>query len=173
MRWFAGLMSPAARETLALRLFSLTRIPMLAFIRPAVADITPERIVVEIRLSRRTRNHLGSMYFAALCAGADCAAGGLAMHFIRREKAHISMVFKDFQASFERRADGDVHFICEQGRDIAQLVRLAAESAERVERQFEVLAIAPTQGGERVATFKLTLSLKRRDQVTRLRASPR
>lgn len=173
MRWLAGLMSPAARETLALRLFSFARIPLLSYVRPTVADIGQERMVVVIRLSRRTRNHLGSMYFAALCAGADCVVGGYAMHFIRAQKRDISMVFKDFQAHFRRRAEGDVHFICEQGRDIEQFVGLAAASDERVERTFDVLAIAPAQGGECVATFKLTLSLKLRDQATRLRASPR
>lgn len=173
MRWLAGLMSPPARETLALRFFSLTRIPLLAYVRPAVLDVAPERIIIMIRLSRRTRNHVGSMYFAALCAGADCAAGGLAMHFIRRHKAPMSMVFKDFQADFHKRAEGDVHFICEQGREIAALVAQAAASGDRVEGAFDVLARVPTQGAEPVATFRLTLSVKRRDQATRLRVSPR
>lgn len=163
MSLLSGLLSPAARETLALRLFSLARIPLLAYIRAQVADVTDERMVVVVPLRRRTRNHLGSMYFAALCAGADCAAGVLAMRFIRRRDPRISMVFKDFRADFLRRAEGDVHFICEQGGQIAQLVARAAESGERVEQTFEVVAIVPTHGGEPVATFSLTLSLKRRD----------
>jgi acyl-coenzyme A thioesterase PaaI-like protein len=158
-----GRLSPAARETWALRCFSLARIPLLFFIGARVADITPERMVVVVPLRRRTRNHLGSMYFAALCAGADCAAGAFAMHFIRRQGKPISMVFKSFHADFLKRAEGDVHFICEQGREIAQLVEAAAASAERVEQTFDVLALVPTLGGEPVAAFKLTLSLKRRD----------
>ncbi len=163
MSGLSGLISAAARETLVLRLFSLARIPLLFYIRPAVADITPERMVVRIPLRRRTRNHLGSMYFAALCAGADCAAGAYAMHFIRRQERRISMVFKSFQADFLRRAEGEVHFICEQGREIAQLVARAAATGERVEQAFDVIAIVPAHGGEPVATFRLTLSLKRRD----------
>lgn len=162
MRWLAGLVSPAARETLALRLFSLRRIPLLAYVRPTVTDISPERISVAIRLSRRTRNHLGSMYFSALCTGADCAVGGLAMYFIRQRAESISMVFKAFQAEFLRRAEGDVHFICSQGAEIASLVDRAAASDERVEQTFDVLAIVPELGGEQVAAFRLTLSLKRR-----------
>ncbi len=157
-----GLISPAARETWALRWFSVARIPLLFFIGARVADITPERMVV-VPLRRRTRNHLGSMYFAALCAGADCAAGAFAMHFIRRQGKPISMVFKSFHADFLKRAEGDVHFICEQGRQIAQLVEAAAASGERVEQTFDVLALVPSQGGEPVAAFRLTLSLKRRD----------
>lgn len=163
MGWLSGVLSPAVRETLALRFFSLVRIPLLFYIRARVADFTPGRVVVTVPLRRRSRNHLGSMYFAALCAGADCAAGVAAMHFIRRRDKRISMVFKDFEAHFLRRAEGDVHFICEQGGEIAQLVSRAAESGERVEQTFDVVAIVPAHGGEPVATFRLTLSLKRRD----------
>lgn len=163
MSLLSALLSPAARDTLALRLFCLVRIPLLSYIRVKVADVTDERMVVIVPLRRRTRNHLGSMYFAALCAGADCAAGAFAMHFIRRRDKRISMVFKDFSAEFLRRAEGDVHFICEQGGQIAQLVARAAESDGRVEHTFDVVAIVPTHGGEPVATFRLTLSLKRRD----------
>jgi acyl-coenzyme A thioesterase PaaI-like protein len=173
MNQLLRLFSPAARETLALRLFGLARIPMLSYIGATVTDVTPERMVVAVPLRRRTRNHLGSMYFAVLCAGADCAAGALAMHFIRRQKTHISMVFKNFQAEFLRRAEGDVHFICEQGREIARLVEQAAVSGERVEQTFDVIALVPAEGGEPVAKFRLTLSLKRRDQATRLRDAPR
>lgn len=157
------LLSPAAKETLALRLFSVARIPLLFYIRVAVAEIAPERMVVVVPLRRRTRNHLGSMYFAALCAGADCAVGAYAMHYIRQRKKRISMVFKSFHAEFLRRAEGDVHFICEQGRDIAKLVDDAAASGERVEQTFDVVAIVPSLGGEHVAEFRLTLSLKRRE----------
>lgn len=163
MNWLSGLVAPAARETLHLRLFSLARIPLLFYIRPKVADVSDERMVVAVPLRRRTRNHLGSMYFAALCAGADCAVGALAMHFIRRRDERISMVFKSFQADFLRRAEGEVHFVCEQGREIARLVARAAESGERVEQAFDVIALVPADGGEPVATFSLTLSIKRRD----------
>lgn len=163
MNWLSRLLAPRARETLALRVFSLARIPLLFHIGARVSDITDERMVVVVPLRRRTRNHLGSMYFAALCAGADCAAGAFAMHFIRRRDKRISMVFKNFHAEFLRRAEGDVHFVCEQGRDIARLVARAAESGERVEQAFDVVAFVPNQGGEPVATFLLTLSLKRRD----------
>lgn len=173
MNPLSGLLSPAARETLALRLFGLARIPLLAYIGAKVRDVTAEHMVVMVPLRRRTRNHLGSVYFAALCAGADCAAGAFAMHFMRQHKVKISMIFKSFRADFHSRAEGDVHFICEQGREMAQFVALAAASAERVEQTFDVVAIVPAHGGEPVATFQLTLSLKRRDQATRLRDSPR
>ena len=84
------------------------------------------------------------------------------MYLIRQQPARISMVFKDFQAEFLKRAEGDVDFICNQGKEIAELVALAASSDERVERQIDVVATVPSISDEPVARLKLTLSLKRR-----------
>jgi acyl-coenzyme A thioesterase PaaI-like protein len=162
MNWLHKLIAEKTRESLSLRLFGLAKIPLLFYVGVSVAEISPERMVVRIPLRRRTRNHLGSMYFGALCIGADCAPGAFAMYLIRQQPEHISMVFKNFQAEFLKRAEGDVHFICDQGKEIAELVAQAAASDERVERQVEVIATVPTLSDEPVARFKLTLSLKRR-----------
>lgn len=162
MNWLPRLIAEKTRETLSLRLFGLTRIPLLFYVGVSVREISPERIVIRIPLRRRTKNHLGSMYFGALCIGADCAPGAFAMYLIRQQPAPISMVFKDFQAEFLKRAEGDVDFCCDQGKEIAELVARAAASDQRVEKQVEVIATVPSISDEPVARFKLTLSLKKR-----------
>lgn len=162
MEWLRKLIDARTRESLSLKLFGLTKIPLLFYVGVSVREISPERMVVRIPLRRRTRNHLGSMYFGALCIGADVAPGAFAMYLIRQQPARISMVFKDFQAEFLKRAEGDVDFICNQGKEIAELVAQAAASDERVEKQVDVIATVPSLSDEPVARFKLTLSLKRR-----------
>lgn len=147
--------------TLSLRLFGLAQIPMMLYVRPSVREITAERVVVRIPLRRRTRNHLGSMYFGALSTGADCAVGALVMHLIKQQPEKISLIFKNFSADFHKRAEGDVDFCCTQGKEIAKLIAQAAAADERVEMMVDVIATVPAQGDEPVATFKLTLSLKR------------
>lgn len=161
MNWPGKLLSEQIRATIALRLFGLTRIPMLAYVRPTVVEISTYWVVVRIPLRRRTRNHLGSMYFGALSVGADCAVGTLAMHLIKQQPEPVSLVFKDFSAEFLKRAEGDVEFCCCQGQEIAELVAQAAASDERVERQVEVVATVPSLSDEPVAKFRLTLSLRR------------
>src|SRR5512143_1697870 len=128
MNWLHKLIPEKTRATLALRLFGLTRIPLLFYVGVSVVEVSPERMVVRIPLRRRTRNHLGSMYFGALCVGADCAAGALAMYLIRQQPERVSLVFKDFSAEFLKRAEGDVEFCCSQGEEIADLVDQAAAS---------------------------------------------
>lgn len=135
---------------------------MMFYARPSVAEISPERIVVRIPLRRRTRNHLGSMYFGALGIGAECAAGALAMHVIGQRPERISLVVSDFSAEFLQRGEGDVDFCCNQGREISNLVALSAASDQRVEVPVRVVATVAHQGDEPVATFKITLSMKRR-----------
>lgn len=145
-----------------LRLFGFLKVPMIAYVRPRVVDITADRIEVVIRLRRRTKNHLGSMYFGALSVGADVAGGLLAMARIEESGEPVSLVFKDFKADFLRRPTGDVHFICEAGRGIAALVVEAVRTGERVEMSVPIRAIVPTESDEPVAGFVLTLSLKKR-----------
>ncbi len=162
MNWLTNLLSERTRENLSLRWFGLTRIPLLFYVGVRIVEVTPERLVARIPLRRRTKNHLGSMYFGALCIGADVAPGAYAIHLIGQQPVPVAMVFKDFQAEFLKRAEGDVDFICTQGREIAELVAQAAASDERVERQVEVIAIVPAISDEPVARFSLTLSLKKR-----------
>ncbi|MGE5413525.1 MAG: DUF4442 domain-containing protein [Syntrophomonadaceae bacterium] len=151
-------------ETLRLRLWTFLRIPLLHFLRPTVVEASPERTVVRIPLSRRSRNHLGSMYFGALCAGADLAGALTAMRRIEASGRAVSLIFKDVTARFFKRAEGDVLFVCEDGAAVAALVRRAIESGEREELPVRILALAPDRLGEEpAAEFVLTLSLRRRD----------
>ncbi|MDH2916037.1 MAG: DUF4442 domain-containing protein [Gallionella sp.] len=162
MNWLHKLLPERTRENLWLHLFGLTKIPLLFYVGVSLIELSPQRMVVKIPLKRRTKNHLGSMYFGALCIGADVAPGAYAIYLIRQQPVRISMVFKDFQAEFLKRAEGDVHFTCEQGKEIAALVAQAAASDERAERQLDVIATVPSLSDEPVAKFKLTISLKRR-----------
>ena len=100
------------------------------------------------------------MYFAALAMGADVAVGLLAVELIGRQDKQISFIFKDFNAEFYRRATADVHFSCDQGEAIAELVKNAAMSTQRLELPLIAIATVPSENDEPVARFRLTLSLK-------------
>lgn len=150
------------RETLFVRLFSL-RVPVLLFLGPRVERLDDDRCEVSIRLRWRSRNHVGSMYFGALCAGADLAGGLAAARLIRERHPRVSLIFADVQGAFLKRADGDVRFTCADGRRIAAAVASADETGERVTLPVGIVATVPSKyGDEPVARFTLGLSLKRR-----------
>lgn len=149
--------------TAFVRGLSLARIPLLAYVRPEVLEMDGKRCVVRVPLRRRTKNHLSSMYIAALVAGADVAAGLIAWMAIRDSGARVALVFKDLEAQFLRRASGDVHFTCVQGEAILDLVRRTVDTGERQELPVEVIATIPADDpGRPIARFVLTLSLKKR-----------
>ena len=158
------------KDTLRLRAIGLLKIPMIFFIGPSVETLTDERVVVRVPLHRRNRNHLGSMYFGVLAAGADCAGGLIAWKLLEEANAaapkgsgKISLVFKDFHAEFLKRPEGDVLFTCTEGAAIRELVNRAAASGERENMPVHITATCPNKtGDEPVAKFTLTLSLKKK-----------
>lgn len=151
------------RETLELRAFGFLKIPMMYWLKPTVLEMSDERMEMKVPLTRRSKNHLGSMYFGALAAGADAAGGLLAMKLIRKSKANVALVFKDFHAEFLKRAEGDVHFVCEQGAEVRRFVAQVIESGERMNLPVHITAFVPSRSkDEPVAKFILTLSLKLR-----------
>lgn len=148
--------------TLQMYLFGLLKIPLIFFCRPKIIKITDTSLEVRIKLIRRTKNHLNSMYFGVLAIGADLTSGFLAMDLIRRSKYKINLIFKDFHADFLKRAEGDVHFVCKDGLKIQELVKNTEETGERQNLPVNVIAFVPSISDEPVAKFILTLSLKKK-----------
>ena len=149
--------------TVRVRLFGFWKIPLICYVRPTVVSMDTDRIVVKIPYRRRNRNHLGSMYFGTMCVGADCSGGLLAMRHIEARPEKISLIFKDLGAVFSKRAEGDTYFTCSQGRQIEALVERVSRSDAREQMPITVTATVPDQfGDEPVATFTMTLSLKRK-----------
>lgn len=151
------------RETALLWLFSLRKLPLVFWLRPRIVEMGQTRSVLKIRFTRRTRNHVNSMYFGALCVGAELAPGTLAMNLLRAQPEKYTFVFKDFYAEFLKRCEADVYFVFEQGEKIEQAIARAKASGERENVALDVVAVIPSESSEEpVAKFKLTLSLKKR-----------
>lgn len=150
-------------ETAQLWAFGAVKVPLIFFLRPRMVELSPERAALRLRLSRRSRNQAGSMYFGALMSGADMVPGILATVVGRKLKKGVSFAFKDCQAHFLKRADDDVTFVCEDAAPIEQAIVASAESGTRQNVQVKVAALCGSdERREQVADFTLTLSLKAR-----------
>ena len=112
-------------------------------------------------LKEKQKNHVGSMYIGALTVGADLAGGYLAMHHVSKMEKKIKLIFNDFHADFLKRAEGDVHLICNDGNKIRELVEEVSKSGERGNMSVLINAYVPTKfKDDPVAKFTLTLSIK-------------
>jgi hypothetical protein len=150
------------KMTALINAYSAFKIPLLAFITPTIVELEEKRAVVKVRLDLRTRNHLGVMYFGALAMGAELSIALKAIQAIQDSGKKIDFIFKDFEAQFLKRADGHVHFVCEQAAQVAALIHKAAANPGRHEQTFDGFACVPTQGEEAVMKYRLTLSVKGR-----------
>lgn len=151
------------QQTAKVRAWALRYVFLLYFVKPRILEVSADRCEVVIPLNWRTRNHLRSMYVGTLCIGADVAGGLISFFLATEQKAKILFVFKDLKADFLKRAEDDVHFSCEDGPVIQDLVKRTLETGERQEATVHVTARVPCKlGDEPVATFEMTLSLKRR-----------
>jgi acyl-coenzyme A thioesterase PaaI-like protein len=148
------------KTTWMIRAFGFTKVPLILWCRPTVVEHTDERLEVKIPLRRRTKNHLGSMYFGVLAVGADVTGGFLAMDSIMKSKRNIALLFKDFKVDFLKRPEGDVHFYCNDGLAIRKLVEKAIETGERHNFTMTIEATVPSISMDVVARFELTLTLK-------------
>ncbi|AUI86175.1 DUF4442 domain-containing protein [Vibrio azureus] len=149
------------RSNIYLKLFGLTKVPLIWLCRPKIIAIDEQHVEVKIPLRRRTKNHHNSMYFGALAIGADLAGGFLAMCKAKERGDRISLVFKGMKAEFLKRPEGDVHFICHDGLLIDEMLQKTLTTGERVNEDVAITAYCPSIDGKKpMAKFILTLSIK-------------
>ena len=159
--FLGGWIKSPRRETFLMRLGAFLKIPVLNYVAPKFVEMTDDHSVLLIPLTRRSKNHVNSMYFAVLAAGADAASGFLAARHIAKTKRNIVLVFKDVHGDFLKRADSDAYFTCRNGADIAAAVQRARDTQERQNVLCHIEVTCPkTQGDEPVAQFRMTLSMK-------------
>lgn len=153
------------KNNLLLWTYGVFKIPLIAFCAPRVIEANSKRTELKIKLGYRTKNHLGAMYFGALAIGSELSIAMLAVKLIEESGQKIDFVFKDYKADFLKRAEGDVHFICEEAQVVVDQIQESLSSSERINRTMKAYAIVPSQSlTEKVATFELTLSVKSRSK---------
>ena len=155
------------KDNFFLSAYAWTKIPLIGFCAPRVLEASDQRTVLKVNLGFRTKNHLGAMYFGALAIGSELCIAMLAVKKIKESGERIDFLFKDYKADFIKRAEGDVHFICEEAQVVVDQINEAKNSTERINRTMTAYAIVPSVSAtEKVATFALTLSVKRRSVTT-------
>ena len=154
-------LSQKFKTNLFIKYFGFTKVPLIFYCRPKVVDISSKSVTLKIPLLRRNKNHVGSMYIGALAIGADLSSALLALNLVNQSKRKIIPIFKDLKAEFFKRAEGDVHFICNEGEKINKMIEKVLNQNIRVNETINVLAYVPSKLGEEpVAKFSLTLSIK-------------
>lgn len=139
-------------------LLGLFKIPLVGLVKPRILQVDITTVKVKIRLRRRTKNHLNSMYFGALAIGADIAGGIHAFYFAEEYGKKVSFAFKGMSAQFHKRAESDVTFISNDGPKVKLAIEKSIQSGERVNDEVSVNAY--NTSNELVASFVMGVSVK-------------
>jgi len=154
-------LSQKFKTNLFIKYFGFTKVPLIFYCKPKVVDLSDNSVTLKIPLLRRNKNHVGSMYIGALAIGADLSSALLALNLVNNSKKKIVPIFKDLKAEFLKRAEGDVHFVCNEGEKINKMINKVLDENIRVNELINVIAFVPSKlGDEPVAKFSLTLSIK-------------
>jgi len=139
-------------------LLGLFKIPMIGFLRPKLFQLNNDSVSIKIRLRRRSKNHLNSMYFGALAVGADLAAGIHVFYFSELNNMNTSFAFKGMQVDFLKRAETDIVFRCSEGSVIQSVMKESQKTGERINKSINVEAFNLSE--ELVASFQMVISVK-------------
>jgi acyl-coenzyme A thioesterase PaaI-like protein len=101
--------SPAAANAMLARALPLI-IPLAGGLRIRVREVTDTRAELTMPLLRRSRNHVGSMYFGAQMTLADLTAGVLI--FSRWPPGPYGALIKRVEADFLAKAKATIRCVC-------------------------------------------------------------
>jgi len=139
-------------------LLGIFKIPLIGYVKPKVIQVDSSTVKVKIRIRRRTKNHLNSMYFGALAVGADVAGGIHAFYFAEKHGRKVSFAFKGMTAEFHKRAESDVTFVSNDGSTVRGAIEQSIATGDRVNDEVKVNAY--NSENELVASFVMGVSVK-------------
>ena len=129
-------LNPAARKFLKdllsgwkQKIFLFGNLPAGWFMGIKIRAMDAEQSLVSLPYSWWSKNPFKSTYFAAQAAAAELSTGALALLHLQG-KGKVSMLVKDMEGSFEKKATGMVYFRCVQGPELLEAVTRAIETKE-------------------------------------------
>ena len=141
--------------------FGCIKVPLIGYLNPRLITLTDQEIIIKLPLTRRSKNHLHSMYFGALAVGADLAGGLHGFYHAKQAGVNVSLAFKSFQAQFLKRPESDVYFVCTMGNIVKDMITESQNTKQRVNQPILINAYTHyPDHSEEIANFVLELSLK-------------
>ena len=152
---------PEPLRTKALFHVGISILPMVRYVRPKLIELTQERAVIRIDVSRRSRNGYNSLFLGALASGGDCVAGLFPMKYMIETGHRINPIVKSVSSEYYKRVSTYAYFTCTQGKEWYELCNEVVASGERRDITVHVLVTAPAEfGDEPVARFSQIMSIK-------------
>lgn len=145
---------------MAFNWFLLKRLPTAWFWGVKITLLTLEECRISLPYRWSTTNPFRSIYFAALSGAAEMSSGVLCMLHLTGS-TNYSMLVTDFQATFLKKADQPIEFVCKDGTKLENTISSMNEPGQTNALTMDIMGI--NKDGITVATFRLTWSFKRKN----------
>lgn len=136
----------------------LFKLPSAVFWRLRIKKISPEECWVSIPYFWRSQNPFNSIYFAAMAGAAELSTGALCQ-LAMAGKGKFSMLVVDFKAEYHKKANQKITFVCNQGKELEQLLDSMASGDTST---LTMVSTGSNPDGELVAKFFVTWSFKKK-----------
>lgn len=132
-------------------------IPLAGGLGIRVEEVTDLRAVASLPLKRRTRNHVGSIYFGAQMTLMELTMGLLL--FKRYPPGPYGVLVKRVEADFHAKAKGRVTAVCEPGAEmLSDFTSQLAKSGDKVE---DWVSVQLSAGPDLVTEARFLAAIKR------------
>jgi hypothetical protein len=146
------------RHPFKFKLFMLLKLPSAFFCGVRVKAINTASATVSVPFKWLSQNPFKSTYFACLAMAAEMSTGLLSMIYTYESTPSISMLVTGLQATYHKKATGLTLFTCNDGEQIAAIIKKASTTNEP--QNFTATAIGVDESGQPIATFLITWSFK-------------
>ncbi|MCC2625441.1 MAG: aromatic compounds catabolism [Burkholderiales bacterium] len=141
--------------------FLRQNVPMIEYSQLSVEHLDNEKCIIKMPFIPQNKNHVNSMYFGSILIGTEVSAGVLAFYYLKQDNHNSTVVFKDVAGNFIKRSETDTYFICNDSKLIADAIKKAAKTHERVNVTVNVIGVTDlSKPDEMISDFKITVSVK-------------
>lgn len=142
------------------RMYTRKMVPAASHAGVRFVSLNDNECIIKMPYRRRNKNPFRSMYFAVQSMAAEMSTALPAMIHLAGHDVSIAWIVLDFEASFPKKATGDVTFTCSQVAEIKDVVNKAAESGNAETLKIET--VGRMVDGTEVSRFVFHWSFKRR-----------
>jgi acyl-coenzyme A thioesterase PaaI-like protein len=140
-------------------LFSLKKLPSLAWWGVRLSELDDHKCVVTIPFKWRTQNPFGSMYFAAQAGAAELSTGLLCMQALSG-RGKWSMYVVGFEAEYGVTAKTKISFICNDAEALTKTLNNI--EATNTPEELVMVSTGLNTKGEMVSKFNIKWSFKKK-----------
>ncbi|PRP66092.1 DUF4442 domain-containing protein [Nonlabens agnitus] len=141
--------------------FTFFKLPSCWWCGVRVKTITPETCTTRVKHRWFNQNPFKSMYFAVQAMAAELTTGALVMSYIKESNAKVSMLVANNEATFTKKATGQITFTSNDGLAIKEAIEKTVATGEGQTVWMEATGI--NADGIQVSKFKFEWTVKRKD----------